>query len=181
MKVLVKILLGGFAAFMVLAIAEEWDFFSSAWFGPAQEAPAGLSEEDRRAAADTVHLALTLMGHFYTSGGDPRFAERMPVSQGILEEMSADVDYLGRNHRVQEMDLERLEILSVQPLDEGRLEIRTREFWTVRYLWATGGREVEPARTYGAHGRYLLSRDDRGWRVEAWENVDPSREPDEGA
>ena len=116
MKTLVKILLGGFAAFMLLAIAEEWDFFSSAWFGSAEEVSAALSEPDRRAAADTLHLALTLMGHFYTSGGDPRFAERMPVSQGILEEMSADLDYLGRNHRVQEMDLDRLEILSVDSL-----------------------------------------------------------------
>ena len=101
MKALGKILLGGFVVFMGLAITEEWGMFSSAWFGES-EPEASLTDEERKSAADAVHLTLSLMRHLYLSGGDPRFAERMPAARGIVEEILADVRYLARNQRVQD-------------------------------------------------------------------------------
>ena len=69
MKALLKILLGGFVVFMSLSIAQEWEFFSSAWFGEAApQAP--LSDDERKGAADAVHMTLSLMRHLYLSGGD---------------------------------------------------------------------------------------------------------------
>ena len=101
MKGLLKILLGGFVVFMGLSISQEWEFFSSAWFGePEPRAP--LTDDERNAAAEAVHMTLSLMRHVYLSSGDPRFGERMPAAEGIVEEILADVRYLARNQRVQD-------------------------------------------------------------------------------
>ena len=80
MKNLLLILAGAFAVFMALAIVQEWEMFGAAWFGGGEEAPPPLAESERKAAADAVYMALSLMQHFYGSGGDPRYAERMPYA-----------------------------------------------------------------------------------------------------
>lgn len=179
MKKLLLIFLGAFAVFMVLAIAEEWEFFAAAWFG-AEEPPATLSESERKAAADTVYLALSLMQHFYATGGDSRFAERMPVGPAVIEEMRADVEYLRRNRRRQEPSLERLEVSSVEPLGPGRVEIETREWWQIEILSLAGGAPTEPATIQSLFGKYLVVRQDRGWRVEAWDFLEPEAAADGG-
>jgi hypothetical protein len=167
-KRLLQILLGGFAVFMALAMAQEWEVFSSAWFGvrePALEAP----EADKKAASDTVHQVLTLMGHLYASSGDARFAERMPASESVTGEIMADIEYLTRNHRRQEMELRRLEIASIQPLSEDAFEIRTREFWNYRIVVIVGGKEDAPLLHQLTYGKYLVVRGNKGWRVARWE------------
>lgn len=187
MRRLLQILAVAFLLFMVVAVADEWRFFSSAWFGAPAEGRRTLWEEDRRAAADTVATFLSLMRHFYVSGGDPRFAERMPASDGLIEELRSDVDYLARNHRVQEPDLERLVVLSVEALGEGgggarggdgldRVEVKTREEWRFRVLWAKDGSPAEPARERTVDGLYYLARTSAGWRVEGWRPIADSEE-----
>lgn len=186
MKRLLQIVLVAFALFMVLAVGQEWRFFASAWFGGEEDAPAALAETDRRAAADTVATLLSLMAHYYSSGGDPRFAERMPASTGLLDELRSDVDYLARNHRIQEPELEKLVVMSVKPAapaapaapgDSGapsRVEVRTREHWIFHVLWAADGSPAEPDRSRVVEGTYLLVRAASGWRVEGWQPiVDP--------
>jgi hypothetical protein len=174
-RVLLKILLGGFIVFMVLAIAQEWEFFSSAWFG-GEDPPPEIAEPERKAAADAVHLVLSLMSHLYSSGGDRRFSERIPVSEPVLEEMNADLDYLRRNHLRQEMELERLEIVAVETRGEDRLEIRTREYWKVRRFSLVGSGPLEHPRPYVTHGKFFVVQGDRGWRVQGWEVYDPAWE-----
>ena len=172
MKNLLKILGGGFLAFMVLAMAQEWEVFSSAWFG-APGSAVEVSEADRKAASDTVHLTLTLMQHLYASGGDPRFAERMPASPGVVDEMLADIDYLSRNHRRQEMELQRLEVASIEALSEDALDIRTREYWSYRInlvVDSAAPGEPDHQRTYG---KYLVIRRGQGWQVARWELDEP--------
>lgn len=171
-KQLLLILLGAFAVFMVLAMFQEWSFFSSAWFGTGEPEPA-LEESERKLAADAVYLVLSLMEHFYSSGGDPRFVDRMPASPAVIEEMRADVDYLRRNRRRQEPSLERLEVAAVEPLGPGRAEVRTREWWQIEILQVEGGSLTEPARVQTLSGKYLVARQDRGWRVEAWDLLEP--------
>jgi len=176
-KALLQILLGGFVLFMSLAIVQEWEMFSPAWFDePELEAP--MTDEERKGAADAVHLTLSLMRHLYLSAGDPRFAERMPAAAGIVEEILADVRYLARNRRVQDIELLRLDVTAVDRIGEGRVEVRTREQWQVRSRAAHGGGESEPRRLQALHGRYLVVRGGKGWRVEGWEIVDPPREAD---
>jgi hypothetical protein len=179
MKSLTKILVGGFLAFIIVALAQEWESVSSSWFR-SEETEVLISEEERKAAADSVHLVLTLIGHLYGSGGDPRFVERIPASEGVLEEVLADIAYLRRNHRRQEMLLDRLEIVAADPLDVDRVEIRTREYWQVRLLWITGSGEADPPRAITTHGKYLVVRGSRGWRVEGWDLLEPETPAEQG-
>jgi hypothetical protein len=177
-KGLLKIVLGGFLAFMALAITQEWEFFSSAWFGQGESAPEA-SPEDREAAEATLRQMLTLMRHLYSSGGDPRFAERLPASDGLREEMLADIEYVARNHRRQDPALMRLEVVEVDPLGPQRLELRTREFWQVRFLSLVDGEPTDDPRWQIVAGRYLIVRTGRGWQVESWEldlDAEPERE-----
>lgn len=167
MRALLKIVGGGLVLFIALAVVQEWQLFSSAWFGseePAVELPHG----ERQKAINTLRLMLDLMGHLYGSGGDQRFAERMPAGVGILEEVMADIEYLARNHRLQDQVLERFEAVSVEPVSADQLEIRTREQWDVGLSWAGGRGEAEPRAMRSVNGRYLLVRTGTGWRVEGW-------------
>jgi len=167
-KTLAKILLAGFAVFMVFSVAQEWEFFSSAWFGTEDERPR-LPDAEREAAADAVRTTLNLMRHFYASGGDTRFAERIPAAEGVIAELVADVNYLARNHRVQDPELLRLELTSVEELSADRVEIVTRETWRIRTLLTVGGREADPPRSQTIEGKYFVVRSGTGWRVEGWE------------
>jgi hypothetical protein len=179
-KGLLKILLGGLVVFLSLAITQEWAFFSSAWFGEPEPEPT-LTEEEQKDAADTVHRTLSMMRHLYLSGGDPRFAERMPAADGFVEEILADVRYLASNQRLQDTELLRLEVTAVDRLGEGRAEVRTREKWRIQVRWAHGGDDAEPPRTQMLHGSYYVVRGGQGWRVEGWEVVDPGGEAPAGA
>ncbi len=171
-KSLLKIVLGGTAIFLAIAIAQEWQYFSAAWFG-APAIRGETPETERKAAADTVYEMLTLMEHFYGSGGDRRFAERMPASATVVDEMIEDVQYLGRTHRIQDMSLERLEVTAVEPAREGVMEIRTREFWSIQFHQAVGGGGAEPKHPYLLYRKYLLSRGAGGWTVEGWDLSEP--------
>lgn len=166
---LLAILFGGFVVFQLLAIAQEWPLFASAWLGAGGEGPPELSVEDRQGAAEAVALTLSLMGHVYLSGGDPRFADRMPAGEGVLAELQADVEYLARNHRRQDLTLEDFQVTDVERLGEDRVEVRTQERWRVRFLRIPGGAEVEPARRQTLSGKYLVVRQGGGWRVEGWD------------
>jgi hypothetical protein len=172
MKSLLKIVLVGTAGFLILAIAQEWSFFSEAWFGSVSERDT-LSPEERKEAADTVYQTLALTEHFYASGGDPRFAERMPASDAFVEEMRIDIQYLGRNHRIQEPSLERLDVIAVEGLDGGGVQIYTRELWKIQYRWAKDGSSIDTPDTQSIERKYLLRRGTRGWLVEGWDLADP--------
>lgn len=168
MKNLFAIVLGGFLVFMAIAIPEEWDYFSAAWFGSGERPETG-SDADRAAAVDAVGSMLTLMGHLYGSGGDPRFAERMPASDTVIGEFVDDIGYLRRNHRTQEPVLQNLEIVSVEPLGPDRVEVATREYWIHRVRWINSMEESEPARSQVVAARYLVARSGRKWIVQGWQ------------
>ena len=169
MKPLLKILFCGLLLFVAAAIVQEWGYFSAAWFGAEETAESVDRESDEAQALGTVREALALMAHSYTSGGDPRFADRMPVAPELLEEMRADIDYLARNRRVQDSRLQKLELLAATPVGADRLELRTREFWIHRTFWSDSGEESEPPRSAILHARYNLIRESNGWRVFGWE------------
>jgi hypothetical protein len=172
---LLKILGAGTLAFMTLAMAQEWTVFDQAWFGSAKNAPE-LPETERKAASDAVYATVKVMEHVYSSGGDPRFLERMPASDAVLEEIRADIDYLRLNQRRQEISLDRLDVMAIHPVSAHRVEIQTREIWSVRVDWIGGGEAAEPAAQRLVHGTYRLSRGARGWRVQSWEPSEPWRE-----
>ena len=165
---LLKIVGGAFAVFMLLAIAQEWEFFSSAWFGEAVPRT-DVTDAAKEEAAAAVRRTLTLMRHYYSSGGDPRFAERMLVSDGIREELLQDVEYLRRNRRVQDPRLVRMEILSVEGAGRDLYEVQTREFWQFRFLSRADRQPSDEPVWQVNRGRYLVRRGSFGWSVESWE------------
>lgn len=172
MKNLLKIVLAGTAAFLVLAIGQEWRFFSEAWFGSESESYE-MSAKEQKEVADTVYQTLALLEHFYASGGDPRFAERMRASEAFVEEMTTDVQYLGRNHRIQEPSLERLDVVAIEGLGEGRVQIHTRELWNVHYRQVKAGGAIDSPGSQRLDRKYLLRRGNRGWSVEGWDLAEP--------
>ena len=177
MKNLLKILLGGFLVFIAIAVVEEREiFFPGALSDNLQLAK--LDEGDATAAIATVRQMLSLYGHYYGSGGDQRFAERMPASDAIRAEMAADIRYLRANHRRQKPTLQRLDVESVRPLSEGTVEVRTKEFWIHRIFWIGDSGESEPARSQIVYGNYLVGRQAQSWRVEGWEFSRPPGQAD---
>ena len=174
MSPLLKILGGGLAVFMTLAMVQEWDVFDRAWLGAPKAAPP-LPETERKAAADTVYRMLRLMEHLYGSGGDPRFIERLPASAAVVEEIRADVEYLRQNHRRQEISLDRLDVTAIEARGPDDIEIETRETWSVRIVWAEEGTDTGSEQRQRVHARYRLARGNQGWRVEGWDPSEPWR------
>jgi hypothetical protein len=169
MRNLLKILLGGLVAFMALAVTQQWGYFSSAWFGGGVDLPQN-SEEDEASAAEAVRNILVLLEHYYGTGGDPRFAERIPVSPQVLRELQADVEYLSRNRRRQEPHLQRFEILEVSGAGPDRVTVRTKEYWIHRIFWLDeSGDEAEPPHSQVVTSTYYMRRHSQGWRLEKWD------------
>jgi len=163
-KTLVRIVALGVLAFLAVAVLQEWDYFSAAWFG-GKPIAAPSRESDEVEALAALRQTLALMAHFYASGGDARFGERMPVTPDLLDEFRADVDYLARNDRRQDSRLQKLEVRSVIPVGDEGLEVRTREFWIHRTLWADGRAESDPPRSVILYPSYRLFKTPAGWRV----------------
>jgi hypothetical protein len=182
MRTLAKILLAGFLAFMAIAVVEEREiFFPGIAFGGDSDGDSGLRDEEKSAAAGAVREMLALYAHYYGTGGDERFVERMPASDAVKAEMEVDIRYLRANHRRQEPTLQRLEVLSVRPLGEETVEVKTKEFWIHRIFWiGEGGGESEPARSQIVYGTYLVSKQAQSWRVEGWEFARPEDAAGEG-
>lgn len=172
MRAFLKILLWGFAAFMVASVAQEWDFFSSAWFGGGTPEPQ-LSAQEKRGASEAVYLYLKMTSHLYGSGGDPRFAERTNAAPDLVQETLTEVEYLRRNRRVQDPVLMKLVVLDAQPLGES-VEVRTREFWVTRTYWIETERESDPPLSEIVFAKYRLERDGEGFRVMAWDFDEPA-------
>lgn len=173
MKAFWKILLGGSFAFMALAIAQEWDFFSSAWFGKNTPAPV-LSEAQKSHAADAVYGYLKMTSHLYGSGGDPRFAERIRAAAPLVAETLADVDYLRRNGRVQDPVLVKMEPLSADAVGTG-VVLKTKEFWVTRTFRVGSDQETDPPRSEIVFAKYSLEPDGKGWKVVSWDFNAPPR------
>jgi hypothetical protein len=170
-KALLKIVGGGFVVFMVLAVSQEWAFFRSAWFGDDVTAESA-SDADLREAAEAVRTTLVMMRHLYTSGGDVRFAERMPASDAMVREMLDDIDYLHRNRRVQDPNPRSIDIREAIAIDAEHVEIRTRELWDIRTTWLDGGAKSDPPRITVVHGLYRVRRSSSGWTVQSWDWVE---------
>jgi hypothetical protein len=176
LKNLAKIVLAGLVCFIVISIGQEWDYFSSRWFDSAGDPEPALDRADEDLAFAAVRQTLALMAHLYTSDGDARFAERMPVTTEIMDEIQSDITYLRKYRRVQEPRLQKLELLGSGPAGADRLELRTREFWIHRTFWLDGIGESDPPRSVILHARYRLLRDNRRWRIVAWDLNRPGTE-----
>ncbi len=176
MKRLLQIVSLGLVLFIAAAMAQEWGYFHAAWFGGSGTSATEAREDSEDAAIAAVRNMLAVMAHLYASGGDPRFAERMPVSQEILEEFGRDIEYLAMNGRIQESRLQKLEPIGVAFSGDDRLELATREFWIHRTFWSDRSAESDPPRSAILYARYRLVLENTGWRIVAREFDRPGAE-----
>ncbi len=185
LKGLIKILLWGFVAFLAVAMTEEWEVFLAGFAGPERSGesatepppPPELSDAERQGVEDGVRHFLTLMRHLYASGGDPRFAERLPAAAQVAEEIMTDVVYLQHNQRRQELSLMNLEILDLE-LRGDRARVRAEELWIIRTFWVPHRQPADPPRSAKFHAEYFLVREARGWQVEGWDLTREVRDTD---
>lgn len=160
----------GFLVFLALSMAQEWEVFRPWLLGEKAETRSVAADAGQRQAAEAaVRELLTMTSHYYASRNDPRFLERMPARGWVVDEMRADVEYLLRNGRVQEMKLLELGVLGVEPRGEKRAQVRTRERWRVRTVSAEGTGEGDPARESALECRYSVVQTGRAWQVVDWD------------
>lgn len=174
MKVLLKILAAAAVFFIAVGMVQEWQVFASAWFGHQDEVPT-LSPVEREETENALRHYLTLGGHLYRSNGDTRFLERLPATPRVTDQLMADIVYLRHNGRYQEPTMERLEVKLTRLLGPGSVEIHTREFWVIRTRNLADGTETDPVRSEVINVNYLLSKENTGWIVQAWELVKGDR------
>ena len=72
------------------AMIEEWDVFAGPWFAK-KPAASLMSDDDRRKASNAVYLYLKLTSHLAGTGGDQRFADRIPASDTLVGETLAGI------------------------------------------------------------------------------------------
>lgn len=168
MKNLIKILLGGFAVFMILAVAQRWEYFSTSWFGEAEEAPV-LSPAQSKEAVAAVRALLSSSGHLLASGGDERFADRLQAGEALRSEILADAAYLRHNRLSQVSTLVRFQVLETTPLSPERLQVTSREFWVHRLHAAGDDRQVQPTLSQIVQGTYVVGYQGGSWHVLAWD------------
>lgn len=176
MKALVQILLGALVVFQAVAIVQEWPLFRAAWFGTPAEASATarLTDEQRQSAEAALRQYHALARHLYATAGDPRFTDRIPASQPVIDELLSDVAYLQHRGLTQQPNLVRLDVTTARALDERRVVLNTREYWVVQVVGATDRRPVEPPRSQRFDGKYLMQKQGNAWRVEQWDLAAPA-------
>ncbi len=165
----------GALAFQLVGILQEWDYFSSSWFGPSvskHEVPQAV----RAQLEETIKTYLALSRHLYASAADPRFVERIPASRSVVDELLADVAFLQHSHINEQRNLLGLSIKQVRLDGDRRAVVRTREYWVTRRFDASGANTE--TRSDVVEVNYTLARDAGHWRVEGWTFVEPQETDD---
>lgn len=150
MKVAVFVGVAGVALFCATLIEARSGRDDAAWF----------DAEAREGAARSGALFASLSAHLRASGGDRRFAERIPGDEAVISEILADiasVQHRGHDERAQ---LVKFEVLEVKPVAPGLAEVQAREFWVTR-SGASSRSDIVPV-------RYAVRRDGGSWRVADW-------------
>jgi len=127
-----------------------------------------LAPASRDAAVETVQRFLAVFRHLHASGGDARFAERMPADPPVVEEAMADVAFTRHQGRIEEPALVRVEVREVRAAGVDRAEVATKEYWVTRSSAVTPGGPAGPTVPSVVQIRYLVRRDSGGWRVADW-------------
>ncbi len=170
MKSFIIIVVSALAVFMALAIAQERDVFLPL-IGITSSAPEMVTPATPPEIETTLRTFLAVMSHLYGSGGDPRFAERLPAGNEVVDEILADITYLEHNRRIQEMSLVNLQINSINSPTGGYAQVNATEYWVIRTRWDDKDGESDPARSEVHTVDYRLKVEGGEWRVIGWEHA----------
>lgn len=171
MTALIRIAGGALAVFLVLGGIQEWRSLAAPLLPPERRLE--LSQADRRAAAATVYRFVQLSSHLYATGGDRRFAERLPSSPALIDEIVRDARYVLHNERVQEPSLMRLDIASIESPSPDVITVGVKEYWTTRYYFKVD-HSFDAVRSDVVLVQYRLQRDAGSWRVMSWDPKEPA-------
>ncbi len=177
MKNLIKILVIGGVLFTVVCIVQDWRNF----FRVGQDSALSDDAELEAELTNTIQQFVEIARHVYQSGGDARFAERLPASEAVIAELMNEIAYLKKNGRVQLSRLARFEVLEVERVAENRAIVRTAEDWVVYMADSRSGARFDPDHLHSVHAEYRLARRGPAWQVAQWDLVAPPPPPDAGA
>lgn len=139
--------------------------------------PEALPVPARAQVEAAVRQFLSLSRHLEASGGDPRFAERLPAAPEVTDEILAGVRFARSQGRVETPELVRLDVLGAAPLRAGLVELTTREYWVVRAHALSGGADLGSPRAAVVAWHYVLARRGGGWAVASAGPADEGRAP----
>jgi len=177
LKGFLKIVGVGAVLFMATAMIQEWRVFVGAWTGAGVTRPAVQDGEPKDTQVeDTVRRYVSMARHFYQTGGDRRFAERIPASPEVVQELVDDVAYLAKNKRRQEDRLVALDVLHTSRPAENRARVRTRERWEARTRGLDESGAADPMVAQVIFVEYWLQREGSKWQVSRWELIDAPAE-----
>jgi hypothetical protein len=123
-----------------------------------------LDAAAREGAVEAARRFAALSAHLQGSGGDPRYAERLPADEPVVADALAEAEFARHAGRVEEPRLIRLEAVEVRAAGTDVAEVRAREFWVTRT--AADGREE--LRSDVVNVAYLVRREGSGFRVASW-------------
>jgi hypothetical protein len=134
------------------------------------------TKEEERQAIETVHSMVTLAAHLRGSGGDPRFAERIPASPPVLEALQRELEFARHLGVVEDPELRKFEVGRVRRVRPRVVEVDTREYWVTRQVSAAvrPPEAAPPAfRTDIVLTRWSVARQAGGWVVVDWQLAPP--------
>lgn len=167
MKRFLFLLVGGFAVFMILAIADEWAYFSSAWFGGGKVDERGSQPLSAEGAKEALRAHLGDLERVYARQENAPLVNAGPE---VVGEIDADLHFLRGRRWGQSLELEECLIDGVFFISPARAEIQTRERWKV--ILHRPAKEEE-ARRSEVRGRYRMQLNKGQWSVVNWDALPP--------
>lgn len=145
---------------------------AGAWRASSAAARTAPAASEAKAASDAVFRFLQLSAHLQGSGGDERFAERLPASPDLVQELLDASAADARAGRAERARLVRAEVREVTRRAPAALEVATREYWITQV--AAPGSGPERPRADVVDARYAVVEEPGGWRVTGWRlELDP--------
>ncbi len=137
---------------------------ASAWRAAAEPERRSIPQRDRDDAIAAVRSFVSLSSHLRGSGGDERFADRIPADPAVVAELVSEVELSRRLGLHEESRLVRADAREVRHVGPYLVEVRMKEYWVMRS--GPGGSDVRPD---VLPVRYLLRRDGGAWKVADWD------------
>jgi hypothetical protein len=149
---------------------------ASAW-AASRGAPRAqpVAENVRKAVTEAVYGYAELAAHLHGSGGDPRFAERLPADPEVVSDVLGDIEFATHAGRIEEPRLFRAEFRDVHPAGFDTYDVDVKEYWVTRTISAGGA--ILGTRSDVVLVRYVVRRGPGGWKVVAWDVAESAGGP----
>lgn len=135
------------------------------------EEGAEVSAAERTGMEDAARLFARLSAHLKGSGGDRRFAERIPAAPEVVGDLLDETAFAASLGRIEEPHLQGVEYGKALRVAAGRAQLDAREYWVTRIHSGSG--TVLETRSDVISVRYLVEEDRGRWTVIGWNVIVP--------